>query len=67
MLEENYSALYRAADKASYEAQASLLSCYKISTIFLVLAVMTSLEGANNQCLAIISAIFFVISLVAFS
>lgn len=62
----DYPALYRAADEASNKAQANLLLCHKISTIFLVVAVLMSLEGAANQGMAIVSAICFIGSLLAF-
>jgi hypothetical protein len=66
MQQEDFPALYCAADSTSNDAQALLLKYNKISAALLVLAVMTSLESTMNSYLAIISAIFFIGSLSAY-
>ena len=63
MREEDYPALYRAANDASNEAQASLLFSHKINALLLVFAAITALASTMTKLLAIFSAVLFLGSL----
>lgn len=66
MREEDYPALYRAADNASNESQASLLYFHKINITLLICAAITALMSAMTTLVAILSAAFFLGSLLVY-
>ena len=59
--------LYIAADESSNMAQASFLFFYKLSTACLILAVIFSVENAYFKILPVLSALFFLASLAAYT
>lgn len=66
MQAKDYPALYCAADAASNEAQANLLNFFRLNSILLVSAAITALASPMTTWIAILSAILFLGSLVAY-
>ena len=63
---QNYPALYIAASEASKIAQDNVLLFYKLNSFLLIVAAALSLIGVQNACLAIISALVFIASLLVY-
>lgn len=66
MSEEDFPALYGAADEASNEAQASLLLSYKVNSVLLVAGATTALAGVITTWVAIVAALLFSASLIVY-
>lgn len=66
MKEEDFPALYGASDAASKTAQAHLLLSYKANAVLLITGAATALVSTMTTWLAVISAIFFVASLLVY-
>lgn len=63
---EDYPALYRSADAASNEAQASLIFCHKLNIFLLAAAALMALISTLAIIVAIISALLFLGSLATY-
>lgn len=61
-----YPTLYEASDNASNRAQAAELLCYKLNSIFLIIASALTLFSTVTMVVAIASAIAFLVSLSAY-
>jgi hypothetical protein len=66
MSEEDFPALYGAADAASNETQAHLLLSYKLNSGLLIAGATTALTGTMSTCLAIVAALLFGASLIVY-
>lgn len=63
MNELEFPALHHAADEASNSAQSTLLFFYKINNLFLILASIFALLSDISKYIAILSPVFFILSL----
>lgn len=63
MQQEDYPALYQAADKASIKAQTTFLNIIKWYVFLLIAGVLLSFIGINSKIPAIIAAIFFLFTI----
>lgn len=66
MKEEDFPALYCAADDASDKIQAQLLLSYKVNAGLLIAGAATALVSTTNTWLAVIAAILFISSLLVY-
>jgi len=66
MNEEDFPALFAAADTASNEAQSHLLLSYKINTGLLIAGAATALASTMTTWLATVSALLFIASLLVY-